>query len=207
MTLNVYVDAFNLYYGCLKGTQYKWLDIAAMCRLAFPADTIQRVRIFTARVKPTPQDPSQHTRQDAYFRALTTTPGLTLHLGHFLESRTRMGNPNPPPPTLEVLKREEKGSDVNLATYLLLDAFDGDSEGAVVVSNDSDLAEPVRIVRDRFHLHITVLHPLRSRRPRSRQLADAATASVPINPAWLADAQFPPLLQDAIGTIHRPASW
>lgn len=207
MTLNVYVDAFNLYYGCLKKTQYKWLDIAAMCRLAFPSDTIQRVRVFTARVKPTPEDPSQHTRQDAYFRALATTSGLTLHMGHFLQSTVRMGNANPPPATVEVVKREEKGSDVNLATYLLLDAFDGDSEGAVVVSNDSDLAEPVRVVRDRFHLPITVLHPLRRGRTRNFQLREAATASLAIETSWLANAQFPPLIQDAAGMIHRPSTW
>jgi hypothetical protein len=37
-----------------------------------------------------------------------------------------------------VIKTEEKGSDVNLATYLLLDAFKQDCEAAVVISNDSD---------------------------------------------------------------------
>lgn len=75
MTLNVYVDAFNLYYGCLKGTPYRWLDIASMCRLAFPSDTVQRIRVFTARVKPTPDDPSQHTRQSAYLPTLTDKTG------------------------------------------------------------------------------------------------------------------------------------
>jgi hypothetical protein len=33
----------------------------------------------------------------------------------------------------EVWKTEEKGSDVNLACYLLLDAFDGDCEAAVII--------------------------------------------------------------------------
>ena len=207
MTLNVYVDAFNLYYGSLKGTPYKWLDIAAMCRLAFPSDTIQRVRVFSARVNPTPQDPSQHTRQEAYFRALATTPGLTLHMGHFLSSTKSAANANPPPKWVTILKREEKGSDVNLAMHLLLDAFDKDCEGFVVVSNDSDLADPVRVVRDRFQFPITVLHPMRRGRTKSSQLRDAATASLPIQTSWLASAQFPPLIQDATGTIHKPPTW
>jgi hypothetical protein len=30
MRTNVYVDAFNLYYGCLKGTPYRLLDLAAL---------------------------------------------------------------------------------------------------------------------------------------------------------------------------------
>ena len=32
MTLNVYVDAFNLYYGCLMDTPYKWLNFADALR-------------------------------------------------------------------------------------------------------------------------------------------------------------------------------
>ncbi len=60
---------------------------------------------------------------------------------------------------LEVVKCEEKGSDVNLATYLLVDAFDSDFERANVISNDSDLAGPIRLVRTRFHRKISILHP------------------------------------------------
>jgi hypothetical protein len=38
MTLNIYVDAFNLYYGCLMDTPYKWLNLRTLCELSFPAD-------------------------------------------------------------------------------------------------------------------------------------------------------------------------
>jgi len=43
-------------------------------------------------------------------------------------------------------KTEEKGSEVNLASHLLRDAFSKKFEVAVLITNDSDLAEPVRIV-------------------------------------------------------------
>jgi hypothetical protein len=46
-------------------------------------------------------------------------------------------------------KTEEKGSEVNLASHLLRDAFSKRFEVAVLITNDSDLAEPVRIVRPR----------------------------------------------------------
>ncbi|MFV2063919.1 MAG: hypothetical protein ACC726_10470 [Chloroflexota bacterium] len=49
-----------------------------------------------------------------------------------------------------VTKTEEKGSDVNLAAYLLLDAVDHDRDMAVVISNDSDLVEPIAVVRERY---------------------------------------------------------
>lgn len=45
--------------------------------------------------------------------------------------------------------REEKGSDVNVASLLLLDVLAGDVDAAVVVSNDSDLALPIRACRQR----------------------------------------------------------
>ena len=48
MKTNIYIDGFNLYYGCIKGTSYKWLDVAKMCRLLLPKDNIQRIKYFTA---------------------------------------------------------------------------------------------------------------------------------------------------------------
>jgi hypothetical protein len=28
----VYIDGFNLYYGAVKGTPYKWLDLKSVCQ-------------------------------------------------------------------------------------------------------------------------------------------------------------------------------
>jgi hypothetical protein len=60
---NVYIDGFNLYYGCLKGTPYKWLDPAALTRRLLPADEIKRIRYFTARVNPRFTDPRAPQRK------------------------------------------------------------------------------------------------------------------------------------------------
>jgi len=73
MLTNVYVDAFNLYYGCLKGTPYRWLDLDALCRQLLPRDQIHRIRYFTALVSGRPGDLRQPQRQQAYLRALQTT--------------------------------------------------------------------------------------------------------------------------------------
>lgn len=54
MRTNVYVDGFNLYYGALRGTLYKWLDIRRMCELLLPSHTIARIKYFTARISATP---------------------------------------------------------------------------------------------------------------------------------------------------------
>src|SRR5579885_2614118 len=90
MRTNAHVDAFNLYYGSVKDTPYKWLDLAKYLSAALPANQINRIRYFTARVKPRPHDPQQPVRQQTYIRALLTLPNLTVHYGQYLESRVWM---------------------------------------------------------------------------------------------------------------------
>jgi hypothetical protein len=46
-----------------------------------------------------------------------------------------------------VARREEKGSDVNVASHLLLDVLQGAVDAETVINNDSDLALPIREAR------------------------------------------------------------
>ena len=162
MRTNVYIDGFNLFYGCLKGSPYKWLDIEALCRRLLPKDHINRIRYFTALVTARPGDPQQPVRQETYLRALASLPLVSVHLGEFYVNRVRMPLVNPPttgPTTVEVIKTEEKGSDVALATYLMFDACRGDCEASVVITNDSDLREPLRLVKDELGLTTGIINP------------------------------------------------
>lgn len=112
MVTNIYVDAFNLYYGCLKGTQYRWLDLAKLCQVVFPHNQINRIRYFTAVVDARPPDLQQPVRQQIYVRALETLPGLSVHYGQYRTRTTRMHLAKPPligAKTAEVLKTEGKG--------------------------------------------------------------------------------------------------
>ena len=93
----VYIDGFNLYYGALKGGPHRWLDLGALCPRLLPGDQVVGIRYFTARVKARPNNPDAAQRQQAYLRALGTVPDLTIHLGHFLKSKTRMALVSPPP--------------------------------------------------------------------------------------------------------------
>src|SRR6266568_3283526 len=61
---------------------------------------------------------------------------------------------------VRIARREEKGSDVNVATHLLVDMYEGRIDAAVVVSNDSDLAFPVRHARER--IPVGVVNPQRN---------------------------------------------
>src|SRR4051812_13065680 len=94
---NVYIDGFNLYYGAVKSTPYRWLDLEAMCRRLLPRDQLHRIRYFTALVSARPNDPQQPQRQQTYLRALATLPSVSVHLGHYLTTTVRMHLAHPSP--------------------------------------------------------------------------------------------------------------
>ena len=203
----VYVDAFNLYYGALKNTAYKWLNIRRMCELSLPKNQIEHICICTARVKARAGDPQQPVRQAMLFRALKTLPDLEIIEGHFLEHKVYMQLVSPPPggpDKVRVLKTEEKGSDVNLATALLRDAYENRFDVAVIVSGDSDLLAPIQIVKDRLNKPVGVLSP--QRRP-CYALKQAASFHEEITAGILAASQFPDPMQDAVGPFYKPAAW
>ena len=90
MITNVYIDGFNFYYGALKGTPYKWLDLDAVFRRLLPSDNIVKIRYFTARVSSRPDDPQQAVNQETYLRALNTMPLIEIHFGHYITRPTRI---------------------------------------------------------------------------------------------------------------------
>lgn len=202
---NVYIDGFNLYYGAVKATPYKWLDLAKLCKIMLPSDDIQTIKYFTARVSARPQDPDLPTRQQIYLRALRTIPNLTIIYGHFLTHSCRMVlTGSNPVQKVWVDKTEEKGSDVNIAAHLLYDAFGRAFDVAVLITNDSDLVEPVRMVKTGLGLPVGVLNP----HPyHSRQLRQFATFMKRIRQADLMVSQFPATLTDANGTFRKPRDW
>lgn len=205
MKINVYVDGFNLYYGAIKRTPYRWLDLLAMCRLLFPNDQINKIKYFTARVSARPTDPDQPIRQSTYWRALQTIPNLSIIEGSFLVKPVMMPVANSSPQRYErVLKTEEKGSDVNLAVHLLNDGYKKDYELAVMVTNDSDLLEPMRIVKQELNLPVGLVNPHKN---PSFALRHHATFIKQLRKGVLQASQFPTSLTDQNGTFHKPATW
>lgn len=212
MKVNVYVDGFNLYYG-LKGYkrtggQYKWLDVGALCRLALPNDTINRIRYFTATIT-VQDDPQAPQRQQAYLRALRTMQDLTVDFGHFISRpkwAVEWNSPPGQPKKVCIHYTEEKGSDVNLATRLLCDAYAGDYEKAAIITNDSDLVMPIRrIIKNELKLLVEVFNPHKN---VSHALKKVATSYTLIPEAWFAASQFPATVLDRRGRpITKPPGW
>lgn len=108
--------------------------------------------------------------------------------------------------TVAVHKTEEKGSDVNLAAHLINDAWKGRFKAAVVVSNDSDLAEAIRIVRQERKLPVGIMNPQRrSKKRMAVQLARVASFHVRLSTGDLAAAQLPNPIPGT--SLSKPASW
>ena len=206
MRTSVYVDGFNLYYGSLKNSPYKWLDLLKLFQnLLKPNHEITQIKLFTARVKPTNHDPNVALRQKTYLTALKhTIPNLIIIDGHFLRHKVRMANANPPPNTVEVYKTEEKGSDVNLAVHLLNDAWCDHFDCAVVVSNDSDMSESMRLTKE-FHPNKT-LGLITPGNKTSWQLLQHADFTRKINrDSLLKASQLPDKIPNT--NITKPKSW
>lgn len=208
----------NLYHRAVKGTPYKWLHLAALCTTLLPKAKINKIRYFTARVDALPHDKQAPDRQDIYLRALRTIPNLTIHEGRFAfwpgllpQFPLAYLNKAKPPQSVQVLRSVEKRSDVNLATYLLMDCFDNDFDEAVVISNDSDLALPIQMVTAKFGKTVGVINPNSNRRESGKVNKDLERAASSymrmINIKVIANCQFPVELTDSQGKFSKPATW
>ena len=254
MRTRVYVDGFNLYYGALKGTPFKWLDPVELSRQLLPKEcTVDRLRYFTARVSGV-SDSGAPARQHAYLQALGTLAEVRVHLGRFLaktawrpltnlpvadrlidtptpvrlpagrhsvegtqtlpvgsyptrgkakKRRRKKASPLPDGVIAEVHVMEEKGSDVNLGAFLLNDAWKGLFDAAVVISNDTDLVTPIRMVTVEQDKPVFVVCP--GRWAMAPKLQNVASFTRHIHRRMLRSAQFPNCIP---GTkIAKPSGW
>lgn len=210
MISNVYVDGFNLYNRAVKGTEFKWLDLRKLAEVLFPEDAINQICYFTALLAARPGNPYQPRRQLLYLRALRTLPGFKAYFGRF-QAQTKMRPLAEPvlglPAYVAVRDSQEKGSDVNLATRLLVDGFTGAYEQAIVVSNDADLAAPIRYVRDELRLFVTVVNPDYKAKGAQSDLQEAATRVKRLWKSHLRRSQLPLSLLDGESVITKPAGW
>jgi hypothetical protein len=253
---SVYIDGFNLYYGAVRGTPFKWLNPIQLVRQLIPSShAVTKLKYFTARVSGT-ADFEAPKRQEAYLAALRTLPEVELHFGRFLakgvwrpitnlpvagatihsanptiipagthlvsggslnkdhrlvvaayqsQPGTRLPRPVPLSDALvvQVHSMEEKGSDVNLGAHLLNDAWKDLFDAAVVISNDTDLVTPIRMVTVERQKPIFVVCP--GRWQMAPQLAKVATFQRHIRRGMLSIAQFPDPIPGT--TIRKPPSW
>ena len=171
----VYIDGYNLYYGRIRGTSHKWLNVVALAdRLLHdqdPQSKVEVVRYFSAPCKASfaTHGAASTQAQQAYHRALQARhiSRFDLQLGtHSVdENGTLMpafeiGKPFDRSHRVRVWKLEEKQTDVNLALAMYRDASSGHFQQLVVFSNDSDAEPALKAVRADFaELTVGVVTP------------------------------------------------
>lgn len=207
MRTYIYIDGFNFYYGAVKDTPFKWLDFKALfTRILEPHNIICRIKYFTALVSSTPQDQTKTIRQETFIRALKAyIPELEVYYGHFLshEVSAPLANPTPQKRFEKIIEKEEKGSDVNMAVHLLNDAWLDRYDCGVIISNDSDLAEAMRLVKQHHKKTLGVITPSTAR--TSKELRIYADFVKHIKQQQLKKSQLPTPVPGT--TLCKPSSW
>lgn len=202
----IYVDGFNLYYGALRGSKSKWLNLESFFTKLRQDDVIQNVMYFTA-----PVSGSEGQRQDAYLRALATLPLVRVVLGRFKTKPVTCGVRACTHHGDKVFQvPEEKRTDVNIATTILDDAYQGRMERIVLVSGDSDLAPALLMVKTRFPtieriVYVPATNEIRGAAVELRSVADK-DKTLPL--ALLKKCQFSQHVSDGSGgVISKPDTW
>jgi uncharacterized LabA/DUF88 family protein len=201
----IYIDGFNLYYGAVKNTPYKWLDLQRYFRLLRPHDDLVGIRYFTAAV-----DGPSRANQETYWRALATLPLVEIVLGKFKTKRVECTHNLCTTVGRRFFEaREEKRTDVSIGVRMLDDAYQDVCDNLVLVSGDSDLVPPIVAVRNRFpDKRIFVYVPTNNLfRRHATELSAAAHRQRELPIQLLSRSQFPTQLIDALGPINKPPTW
>lgn len=233
MKTYVYIDGFNLYYGCLKDSPYKWLDIKALSqKLLKSENNIVKIKYFTARASDKIKEGTS-ARQQRYIQALESIPECEIYWGNFV-TRDKLRKIASFTTSQEfdiakikqilveknglslkkadsviestwkyasVLITEEKGSDVNLASHLIHDAHQNAFDTALVISNDTDLREPIRITVHEIGKKVGIACPHQRIAPSLSDIPPTFIRHISSN--HLKSSQFPSIITN----IEKPDRW
>ena len=155
-----YIDEFNLYYRMLTARPaMKWLNPKALIEgVLHPSYAVTRINYYTARVSARAHDPDDSGQAGDLPEGVVDCPRDRRSCRQFLDppspgcrwpahrkpSQTDMSGTCRRRSVVKVIKSEEKGSDVNLGAHLVRDAFTDAFDVAVVLTDDSDLVEPIK---------------------------------------------------------------
>lgn len=214
----VYVDGYNLYYGLLRKSKLKWLDIVALFRDHVLDDSAQllEVRYYTSPVLGKMSDNNESPqRQRQYLQALrkTNPTGLTIIEGRIMASTPfqRLVSPIPEAPHLtkvQVYDFNEKKTDVNLASDILSGAWTESYDQMVLCSNDSDLEGALATISKHHPTkRIGIVAPITGddHRRIAKDLSQYATWTKILSPVHLANAQMPNRILHS--KLVKPLTW
>ncbi len=196
----VYIDGFNLYFGMIDAgySHCKWLDVDKLVRGYLSSNQeLVEIKFFTSRISHSPQ---KQKRQTTYLEAVETT-GVKIIYGLYKAKNIECDNCGH---SWNI--SNEKMTDVNIATHLIIDAFQDKYDTAILISGDSDLVPPIRAVHENFpQKSVSVFFPPHR---HNNTVATAAKGSQTIGRKKLLDSQFDTEVHKKDGYILRkPIEW
>ena len=230
MITAIYIDGYNLYYGRLRHTGFKWLDVVSLSedilRNQAPETELKAVKFFTAPALARFASHGQNSviAQERYHRALLARDSrLKIICGtHSIDDSGTLlpkfveGKPFDKSVRERVWKLEEKKTDVNLALEMYRDALSGQYQQMVIVSNDSDAEPALKAIREDFpDIKIGVITPIEPR-PEDGKGHRSISTSLSSYAHWarrhildeeLGRAQLPAQVPTRKKPIYRPEHW
>lgn len=203
------VDGFNLYHSAVDigrdfdGLRVKWLNISSLCtsylHLLGKDTTLERIHYFSAFATHL-NDPSVVLRHQTYIRCLEET-GVHVIMGRFKPKSITC-----PHCGREVIRYEEKETDVAIAANMFEVLLNNQGDNVVLVTGDTDLAPAVKVAKQIFpNKRILFAFPYRR---KNAELAFIAPDSFKIHKASYVRHQFPDPVVLSDGTdIPKPLSW
>ncbi len=197
----VYVDGFNLYFGMMEaGFSYcRWLNVKALAQnLLQNNQQLLEVKYFTARVT---NNPDKQKRQSTYLDALYNE-GVKIIYGQYQNNNLechRCGH--------IWMAANEKMTDVNIATNILVDAYKDKYDMAMLISGDSDLVPPIKAVHENFSSkRVFVAFPPRR---HNNTVAAVAKGSLTIGRKKLVESQLNTSIQKISDgfILNKPVDW
>ncbi len=198
--VTVYIDGFNLYFGLIQAgfERFKWLDLTKLVNnLLKPNQELVEIKYFTSHVS---NNPEKVKRQNTFIEALESV-GVKIFYGKYqsipIECK-RCGNIR--------MSFNEKMTDVNIATQMLIDGFDDKYDMAMLISGDSDLVPPIKVIHKKYsNKRVFVIFPPKR---YNNSISLVAKGSMVLGRKKIADSQFPEEVKKKDGfVLKKPVEW
>lgn len=227
----VYIDGYNLYYGCLKNSLHKWLDVHHLIEHILPSVhyelngqpvsyvfTAPAIKYFTALILPAfGKSGDSVACQQHYHDALQGHLGTSLEIikGYHDAKPARAYRHEPDKAArdsevIDIWKLEEKQSDVRLALNAYSDAVRNEVDQVIAVTNDSDFAPAMELIRRHTNTTLGLIVPRREKTSQvNAQLSEKAHwVRTSIRDEEFAQSQLPSMIRlSKNSVVHKPVSW
>ncbi len=226
----VYIDGYNLYYGCLRNSTDKWLDVRALIERILPSILFEQngepvrfslqapaVKYFTAPILAAFAKSDDSVACQYHYHT-----ALCAHLGDALEMIKGYHDAKPARAhvweegkaareckMIEIWKLEEKQSDVAFALSAFSDAIRNEVDQVIAVTNDSDFAPAMKMIRQHTQAVVGLIAPARqkTRNVNAALQKHAHWTRTHILDEEFSQSQLPPVIRLKNKVVHKPLSW